>query len=125
MPGALPTSAVQPVFQVVLALLWYPAVAPQFKDSFKEDLDWRVIYQGLVASGVKQVYAAEAFAKSKRWVSFVAAQHLGSQVRPQGLVAVAVVDCCTSVPTVQTVPTVRTVQMQLTWPVFLSHERPA
>lgn len=41
-------------------------VAPKFKDSFKEDVDWRDIYKYLAASGVKQVDAAEAYAKSKR-----------------------------------------------------------
>jgi hypothetical protein len=48
------------------------AVAPKFKDSFKEDLDWREIYQALAATGVKQVTAAEAYAKSNRcmWPNF-------------------------------------------------------
>lgn len=42
------------------------AVAPKFKDSFKEDLDWREIYAALVASDVKQMDAVDAYAKSKR-----------------------------------------------------------
>lgn len=51
------------------------AVAPKFKDSFKEDLDWREIYQALAATGVKQVEAAEAYAKSKRCARCAFAQH--------------------------------------------------
>jgi len=47
----------------------YLAVAPKFKDSFKEDMDWREIYQTLAATGVKQVDAAEAYAKCKRCAS--------------------------------------------------------
>jgi hypothetical protein len=49
-----------------LCLLPAAAVAPQFKDSFKEDLDWREIYQSLSASGVQQIDAADAYAKSSR-----------------------------------------------------------
>eukprot|EP00879_Flechtneria_rotunda_P029887 GHRR01032351.1.p1 GENE.GHRR01032351.1~~GHRR01032351.1.p1 ORF type:complete len:220 (+),score=37.83 GHRR01032351.1:346-1005(+) len=40
-------------------------VAPQFKDSFKENLDWKDIYYALQSTGVKSVEASEAFAKSR------------------------------------------------------------
>lgn len=40
-------------------------VAPQFKDQFKEDIDWRDIYKTLQSTGVKQIDAKEAYAKSK------------------------------------------------------------
>jgi hypothetical protein len=56
-----------PAFADAIAHIPVAAVAPQFKDSFKEDLDWRQIYQALAATGVKQVNAAEAYAKSKRY----------------------------------------------------------
>lgn len=42
-------------------------VAPQFKELFKEDLDWKEIYQTLQRNGgVKQIDATEAAEKSRR-----------------------------------------------------------
>jgi hypothetical protein len=42
-------------------------VAPRFKDSFKEDIDWRDMYKELVAAGgVASVTPREAFNKSRR-----------------------------------------------------------
>jgi hypothetical protein len=41
-------------------------VIPRFKDSFKEDLEWRDIYAALSATGVKQLEPKEAYAKCKR-----------------------------------------------------------
>jgi hypothetical protein len=41
-------------------------VAPRFKDSFKEEIDWKDMYPELVKSGVKAVAPAEAYAKRKR-----------------------------------------------------------
>lgn len=41
-------------------------VIPRFKDSFKEDLEWRDIYEALSSTGVKQLEPKEAYAKCKR-----------------------------------------------------------
>lgn len=54
-------------------------VAPRFKDSFKEDVDWRDIYKYLAASGVKQVDAAEAYAKSKSGQAVLVDVRLGGK----------------------------------------------
>ena len=43
-------------------------VAPRFKESFKEDIDWKDMYPELVKSGIKSVRPAEAYAKRKRSV---------------------------------------------------------
>jgi hypothetical protein len=44
-------------------------VAPQFKDAFKEELDWKAIYTALQqAGGVQQLDAGDAAAQSGRCV---------------------------------------------------------
>jgi hypothetical protein len=53
-------------------------LAPLFKRSFKEDVDWATIYTDLVAGGgVPSVAAAAAYGKRKRWVWAVAAAVAG------------------------------------------------
>jgi hypothetical protein len=41
-------------------------VIPRFKDSFKEDLEWRDIYAALSSAGVKQLQPKEVYTKCKR-----------------------------------------------------------
>lgn len=40
-------------------------VAPRFKDSFKEDVEWRDIHAALSATGVKSVEAKDAYSKCR------------------------------------------------------------
>jgi rhodanese-related sulfurtransferase len=54
-------------------------VAPQFKDQFKEDVDWRDIYNSLQSTGVKQVDATDAYAKSKSGGAVLVDVRLGNK----------------------------------------------
>jgi hypothetical protein len=58
-------------------------VIPRFKDSFKEDLEWRDIYSALSSAGVKQLQPKEVYAKCKRYGFCITA---GLQRRVSGCV---------------------------------------
>ncbi|WIA35407.1 hypothetical protein OEZ86_003852 [Tetradesmus obliquus] len=54
-------------------------VIPRFKDSFKEDLEWRDIYEALSSTGVKQLEPKEAYAKCKSGSAVLLDVRLGNK----------------------------------------------